>query len=238
MTQRPVEEAPILSYPRLTKCMPDETRHNPFHALHKALRFGHCRMLSELGAQDFGDDAAASRVLPQLVAQLDLFQEVAEARHAALLDALARRDVEAPTAVCQDHASHMAALAELQSLVRAVNVAAPQRRRLAARSIYRCYALYTSADMERMDEEETVLLTTLHGSLGEDDLRGITGRTLGQITPAHFQQLARLLLPALSIAELENLLGELRGHMEPGYFAAAVEPAIRALLAAGSSAAA
>jgi hypothetical protein len=236
--QRTVEEAPILSYPRLTKCMPDETRHNPFHALHKALRYGHCRMLSGLGAQDFGDDAAAGRLLPQLVMQLELFQAVAEARHAALLDALARRGLEAPAAVCQDHASHMTALAELQSLVRAVNVAAPQRRRLAARSIYRCYALYTSADMERMDEEETVLLTTLQGNLGEEDLRAITGRTLGRLTPAQFEQLARLLLPALSVAELEILLSELRDHMDPAYFTATVEPAIRTLLAARSSAAA
>jgi hypothetical protein len=226
-----------LSYPRLTKCMPDETRHNPFHALHKALRYGHCRMLSGLGAQDFGDETAG-RLLPQLVTQLDLFQTVAEARHAALLEALAARGLEAPATTCQDHASHMAALAELQSLVRAVNVAAPQRRRLAGRSIYRCYALYTSADMERMDEEETVLLTTLHGNLGEEDLRAITGRTFGQLSPAQFEQLARLLLPALSVAERENLIAELRDHMEPGHFTAAVEPAIRALTAAGSSAAA
>ena len=27
-----------MSYPRLTKCMPDESRHNPFHLLHKALK--------------------------------------------------------------------------------------------------------------------------------------------------------------------------------------------------------
>lgn len=123
-----------MSYPRLTKCMPDETRHNPFHLLHKALRFGHCRMLCELGAQDFGDDAVATRVLPQLVRQLDLFQAVAETRQSALVAALSRHGLEVPTATIDDHASHMAALAELQSLVRAVNVAAPQRRRLAGRS--------------------------------------------------------------------------------------------------------
>lgn len=227
-----------MSYPRLTKCMPDETRHNPFHLLHKALRFGHCRMLCELGAQDFGEDAVASRVLPQLVRQLDLFQAVAEARQAALLGALARHGIEVPPSTIDDHASHMAALAELQSLVRAVNVAAPQRRRLAGRSIYRCYALYTSADMERMDEEETILLTALHQGLEEDDLRAIAGRTFGGLAPRHFEQITALLLPALSTAELEVLLGELRLHLDPTYFADTVEPAIRPLLGEGSSAAA
>lgn len=226
-----------MSYPRLTKCMPDETRHNPFHLLHKALRFGHCRMLCELGAQDFGDEAVANRVLPQLVRQLSLFRAVAEARQSALMDALARRGLEMPTATVEDHASHMAALAELQSLVRAVYVAAPQRRRLAGRSIYRCYALYTSADMERMDEEETILLTALQEGLEEDDLRAIAGRTFGGLPPDHFEQIAGLLLPALSTAELEGLLGELRIHLDPGYFADTVEPKIRLLLGEGNFAA-
>lgn len=227
-----------MSYPRLTKCMPDETRHNPFHLLHKALRFGHCRMLCELGAQDFGDDAVATRVLPQLVRQLDLFQAVAETRQSALVAALSRHGLEVPTATIDDHASHMAALAELQSLVRAVNVAAPQRRRLAGRSIYRCYALYVSADMERMDEEETILLTALHQGLEEDELRAIAGRTFGGLAPPQFEQITGLLLPALSTAELKSLLADLRAHLDPAYFSETVEPAIRPMLGEGSSAAA
>lgn len=227
-----------MSYPRLTKCMPDETRHNPFHLLHKALRFGHCRMLCELGAQDFGDDAVATRVLPQLVRQLDLFQAVAETRQSALVAALSRHGLEVPAATIDDHASHMAALAELQSLVRAVNVAAPQRRRLAGRSIYRCYALYVSADMERMDEEETILLTALHQGLEEDELRAIAGRTFGGLAPPQFEQITGLLLPALSTAELKSLLADLRAHLDPAYFSETVEPAIRPMLGEGSSAAA
>lgn len=227
-----------MSYPRLTKCMPDETRHNPFHLLHKALRFGHCRMLCELGAQDFGDDAVAARVLPQLVRQLDLFQAVAEARQSALRGALTDRGLAVPQATVEDHASHVAALAELQSLVRAVNVAAPQRRRLAGRSIYRCYALYTSADMERMDEEETILLTVLQQGLEEDDLHAIAGRTFGALSRDHFEQITGLLLPALSTTELEKLLEELRAHLDPDDFMDWVEPAIRPQRGVGSTAAA
>jgi len=227
-----------LSYPRLTKRMPDETRHNPFHLLHKALRFGHCRMLSELGAQDFGDDAAGTRLLLRLVQQLELYRAVAEARQQALLAALAERGPEVAAATCQDHASHLTALAELDSLVRAVNVAAPQRRRLAGRSIYRCFALYAAADMERMDEDETILLAALHQALGEDDLRAIEGHSLGDLAPEHLERVTGLLLPALSRAELEALLGVLRNHMEPARYAGAVEPVIRPMPGGGNSAAA
>lgn len=227
-----------MSYPRLTKCMPDETRHNPFHLLHKALRFGHCRMLSELGAQDFSDDAAAGRLLLRLVQQLDLCRAVAEARQEALLSVLATRGLDMAAATCQDHVSHLTALSELESLVRAVNVATPQRRRLAGRSIYRCFALYAAADMERMDEDETMLLTQLHQVLPEEDLRAIEGRSFGDLAPDHLQLVSRLLLPALSTPELEALLGVLQNHMEPARYAGAIDAVIRPLLGPGSFAAA
>ena len=225
-------------YPRLTKCMPDEERHSPFQILHKALRFGHCRMLSELGARDFGDDATADRLLPQLVRQLDLYQAVADATQAALLAELGRRGLAAPASSGEDHAGHLMALAELQSLVRAVAVAAPQRRRPAGRSIYRCFALYASADMERMDEEETLLLSSLHLDLDDDTLRGIEAGTLGQLTTEHCQSLLQLLLTALAPAEFDALICRLRRHMEPSRFAAAVEPAVEPLMEGGRVAAA
>lgn len=227
-----------MSYPRLTKRMPDETRHNPFHLLHKALRFGHCHMLLELGAQDFSDDAAAARLLLRLVQQLDLYRAVAEARQEALLATLATRGLDMASTTCEDHASHLTALAELESLVRAINVAAPQRRRLAGRSTYRCFALYVAADMERMDEDETVLLTTLHQALNEDDLRMIEARSFGDLAQDHLQLVTRLLLPALSTAEVEALLGVLRHHMKPDRHAGALDAIFRPLLAPGNTAAA
>ena len=225
-------------YPRLTKCMPDEGRHSPFQILHKALRLGHCRMLSELGAQDFGDDATADQLLPQLVRQLDLYRAVADATQAALLAELGQRGLAAPASSGEDHAGHLMALAELQSLVRAVAVAAPQRRRLAGRSIYRCFALYASADMERMDEEETLLLSSLHMDLDDDTLRAIEAGTLGGLTTEHCQSFLQLLLPALAPDEFDALLCRLRRHMEPSRFAAAVEPAVRPLMKGGRVAAA
>ena len=223
-----------MSYPRLTKCMPDETRHNPFRLLHKALRFGHCRMLPELGAQDFSDDTAASQLLLRLVQQLDLYRAVAEARQEALLATLATHGLEVAPATCEDHVSHLTALAELKSLVRAVNVAAPRRRRPAGRSIYRCFALYVAADMERMDEDETMLLTTLHQALDDDDLRRIEGRSFGDLPPDGLQLVTRLLLPGLSAVEIEALLGVLQHHMEPNHYAGSLDAIFRPLLGPGN----
>ena len=212
--------------------MPDETRPNPFHLLYKALRFGHCRMLPELGAQDFGDDAVASRALLGLVQHLDLYRAVAEARQEALVAGLAAQGLDVDAPAHEDHAGHLTALVELASLVRAVNVAAPQRRRPAGRSIYRCYALYASSDMARMDEDETLLLTSLHDSLDDKTLSAMEGRIFAALAPQHFELLMRLLLPSLSRAENIGLLEVLEHHIEPACFQAAVEPVLRPMAAA------
>jgi hypothetical protein len=195
-------------------------------------------MLSELGAWDFGDDATADQLLPQLVRQLDLYRAVANSTQAALLAELGQRGLAAPASSGEDHAGHLMALAELQSLVRAVAVAAPQRRRPAGRSIYRCFALYASADMERMDEEETLLLSSLHLDLDDDTLRAIEAGTLGELTTEHCQSFLQLLLTALAPAEFDAMICRLRRHMEPSRFAAAVEPSVEPLMEGGRVAAA
>lgn len=205
-----------MSYPRLSKCMPDEARPNPFYLLNKAVRFGHCRMLLDLGVQDFGDDAGASRLMVKMVGHLDLYRAMSEAREVALLEALAAHRLGVDISHCQDHAGHLQALTELASLVRAVNVAAPQRRRPASRSIYRCYALYAASDMARMDEDETLLLATLHDRLPDETLRGIEGRAFALLTPPDVAALLHLLRPALSAQEYQQAVEVLCRNVDPG----------------------
>lgn len=226
-----------MPYPRLTKCMPDETRHNPFHLLDKALRYAHCRTLPELGALDFGDERALGRLL-DLVAQIDLHRAVAEARQQALLGALDGKGQAVLASLLDDHASHMKALAELQSLVRAVNVATPRRRALAGRSIYRCYALYAAADMARMDEDETVLLMALHQELDDAALRSAEGTCFAALAPEHLEALIRLCLPALSAGELDMLLALLLDHVAAETHRDLMAGVVTPLLSANSSAAA
>lgn len=226
-----------MPYPRLTKCMPDETRHNPFHVLDKALRYAHCRTLPELGALDFGDERALGRLL-ELVSQIELHRAVAEARQQALLAALDGRGQALLPALLDDHASHMTALAELQSLVRAVNVATPRRRGLAGRSIYRCYALYAAADMARMDEDETVLLMALHQELDDAALSAAEGACFAGLAPEHLEAVIRLCLPALSAGELDALLALLPGHLPAETHSALMAAVVTPLMSANSSAAA
>ena len=209
-----------MPYPRLTKCMPDETRHNPFHLLHKVLRLAHCRMIAELGTQDFADGDAPARLMLRLVQKLELNRTAAEARHQALLPLLGAQCLEAAAGACRDLSCHLAAIAELHSLIRAFNVATPPRRVAAGRTLYRCYALFGAADMGRMDREETALLANLHHQLSEAELRALEDRMLALLPPDQLHGLLQLAVLALTAAERQQLLAQLQRSVDARLFAA------------------
>ncbi|MFN4140294.1 hypothetical protein [Aestuariivirga sp.] len=188
--------------------MPNECRHNPFHDLHKALRLGHCRMLAALGAHDFADAASTAELLAGFGGLLALNRRHAEAEQAEL-DRAVSKAPEIAAHAKQDHAGHLAALAELQSLVRSVQVAAPARRNIAGQSLYRCYALFAASDMARMDAEETALLGLLHQALTDDELRDMEGRILRTLSRDELETCMSLSGPAFSPSERPAALAKL-----------------------------
>lgn len=188
--------------------MPNECRHNPFHDLHKALRLGHCRMLAALGAHDFADGASTAGLLGEFGNLLALNRRHAELEQAELGRAAAKAPGIAAHAG-QDHAGHLAALAELKSLVRSVQVAAPARRNIAGQSLYRCYALFAASDMARMDAEETELLGLLHQALTDEELREIEGRILRALNREELETCMLLSEPAFSPSERPAALAKL-----------------------------
>ena len=220
-----------MPYPRLTKCMPDERRHNPFQVLHKALRHGHCRLLSDLGAADFGDEAGAADLVSRLAGFLRLDRAVLAAT------ATLPRPAEEPPLV-RDQSGHLAALSELDSLMRAVAIATPQRRPAAGRALYRCFALFAACDMARMDGQETALLGGLHQAYGDEQLRAMESEVFRRLPAEELESVLRLMLPALSPPELEAALGRLQNDVGPARFATLFQEAVRPLLTGNSSAAA
>jgi hypothetical protein len=218
--------------------MPDETRHNPFYFTHKALRFGHCRMLAALGMHDFTDDRPSADLLETLAQLIALSRFDLEAEKTVLLPALAARKPGAAAEQEREQSCHMAALAELESLIRAVNVATAQRRNIAGRALYRCYALFAAADMARMDSEETCLLATLHQAFADDELRGLEGRLLAHLPEEELGTCLQLMMPALNAPERLAFLERLAQMVAPDTYSALLEQVVRPLLVTIDSAAA
>ncbi|WP_373503114.1 hypothetical protein [Aestuariivirga sp.] len=219
-----------MSYPRLTKCLPNECRHNPYFHIHKALRLGHCRLLADLGAHDFSHDAGTRDLMKRLQSLIALSRAHldAESREIGMgLDA--RRPSSAPV-WNHDPAGHRHALAELESLVRSVNVATPARRNIAGHALYRCFALFAAADMEHMNSEETELLSTLHDLFTDEELSASEVRMLASLPVETLLDCMCLMMPALNHQERIVILSRLRSAMDGMVFDTLIETGVKPVL--------
>ena len=184
--------------------MPDGSRHNPFHLLNKALRFGPCRVLTRLGAHDFSASPGEWQ-LARLARLIAVVRSLGEGETRYLMEGLAARLPEPAAAAPETSAGQAAALAELHSLIRAVRVATPERRPIAGQSLYRCYALFAAADLARMDRQETELLAVLHRAFDDAQLRALEAELAAATLEAHPRYFDALLRSALSAAEHARL---------------------------------
>lgn len=219
-----------MSNPVLTACQPDEARHNFYHIIHKALRYGHCRMLSAIGANDFGNELATRVLLADLRQLIVLGRSHLEGENREIHTALEARRPGASAHAAEDHGHHEQSFAELESLIRAVEVAVPSRREVAGRALYRRYALFAADDMLHMSEEETDLLEALHQAFTDEELMAIEGRIVAAIPPEKMMAYARLMMPALSHPERVGLLSKMQKAMPEaafsGLLAGAVKPSL------------
>lgn len=199
-----------MSHPRLAAYLLDAGRHNFYHGIHKALRLGHCRMLAELGAHDYSNAGETAALLQKLRGLIGLGRSHLEGENREIHAALEARQPGITAYAAAEHAAHEQAFAELESLIRAVEVAIPERRPLAGQALYQRYGLCAAADMEQMYLEETEVLSALHSAFSDAELMAIEARMLAGIAPDKMAAYTALLMPALSPAERLEQLQKLR----------------------------
>jgi hypothetical protein len=219
-----------MSQPRAAASLPNESRHNFYHAIHKGLRLGHCRMLAALGSHDFGNEPKTRALLEELRSLIGLGRSHLEGENREIHSALEARKPGASSHAADDHHHHELAFAELESLIRAVEAAAQGNRNRAGNALYKRYATFAAADMEHMHEEETELLSALQDAFNDDELQAIEGRIVSAIPPQKMMAYMRLMMPALNHPERVGMLSKLQSAMPPqvfdGLLAEGVKPSL------------
>lgn len=221
-----------MSHPTLNRSMPDETRHNFYLIIHKALRLGHCRILPAIGSHDFTEEGKTRDLLDELRRLIDLGRTHLNSENREIHAVLESRKPGASAHAADDHKHHEQAYAELESLIRAVEVAIPSRREFAGRALYRRYALFAADDMVHMNEEETDLLQVLHGLFTDAELVAMEDRIVAAIAPSKMAAYLRLMMPAMNHGERVAMLASMHKAMPPqvfeGVLAEAVKPSLSA----------
>lgn len=203
--------------------VPGGTRHDFYHAIHKALRLGHCRMLADLGSHNYRDAAATLRLMAELRQLIALGRSHLESENREIHAALEARAPGASAEAAEDHEAHEASFAELEALITAVEEASHATREKAGRALYKRYALFAAHDLEHMNEEETALLSVLHGAFTDEELIAIEGRIIAAVPPPKMAAYMALMVPALNHCERVELICKLQAAMP--------EPAFTGLLA-------
>ena len=214
-----------------TNYVPDETRHNFYHAIHKALRLGHCRMLPALGSLDYRDRAKTEAVMADLRGLLSVARGHLEGENREIHAALEERAPGASAHAADNHDSHEASFAEIEELIRAVEQADVPQRELAGRRLYRRYAVFAAHDLEHMNVEETELLTALHEAFTDAELKAMEGRIIAAVPPEKMMAVMKLMAPALNHAERVELLAKMQQAMPEAAFKTLLAAAIRPSLA-------
>ncbi len=212
--------------------IPDETRHDFYHAIHKALRLGHCRILPALGAHNYRDDAKTAALMADLRGLLALAKSHLEGENREIHAALEERAPGASAHAAEDHGEHEKSFAEIEELIRSIELAPPSAREKAGRALYKRYAIFAAHDIEHMNVEETELLVALHDAFTDDELRAIESRIVSAIAPPRMAAYMALMAPALSHGERVELLAKLQKAMPEGGFNSLLADAIRPSLAA------
>lgn len=215
-----------------TNYVPDDTRYNFYHAIHKALRLGHCRMLPALGSLDYRDRARTDVVLADLRGLMAVGQGHLDGENREIHTALEQRAPGASSHAADGHDDHERSFAEIEELIVQIEQAPLPERELLGRRLYKRYAAFVAHDLEHMDIEETELLTALHDAFTDEELKAIEGRIVAAIPQQKMAAVMMLMAPALNHAERVELIAKLQKAMpEPafnGMLSAAIKPALDA----------
>lgn len=208
----------------------DESRHNFYHIIHKALRLGHCRMLAALGSHDYRDAARTAELMADLRGLILLGQGHLEGEDREIHAPLEQRKPGSSAHAADDHEDHAHSFAEIETLIRAVEAATDATREAAGHALYKRYALFAAHDFEHMNAEETELLATLHEAFTDEELHGMEGRIVAAIPPPKMASYLKLMIPAMNHRERVEFIGRMKAGMpEPvfaGILSGAIEPSL------------
>lgn len=209
---------------------PDSSRHNFYYVIHRGLRFGHCRLLAEIGSTDFGNAAAVKTLVAHIREFLGLARSHLEGENREIHTALEARAPGASAHAADDHAGHETSFAELEALLQQVESAAPARAAAAGQALYSRYAIFAAHDYEHMAEEETALLAALQQSFTDAELIDIEHRIVAAIPPHKMAAYLRLMMPAINHPERVGFAGKLQAAMPAAAFEDVMDNVVKPVL--------
>jgi hypothetical protein len=194
-----------------------------YAGIHKALRAFMADTLLAVGRMDPTDDAEVAQVEQRVLQLLGLCGGHLAHENAFVHPAIEARAPGASDRIAhehEDHARHIAQLAEMTAQVRA---AGPQQRHAVALGLYRALALFIAENFQHMHVEETAHNAVLWARYTDAELLAIHDALVASIAPDEMMAVVRWLVPFMNPLERFHLLADMRAKAPAPAFAAVLE---------------
>lgn len=197
--------------------------------IHKAIRSALFEMAATLGRTAFAEPAEAAAAVVGLRQLFECLTEHAEHEDVVVLPELRHCAPELHAVLEDEHARLVGMQRELEQLLpRLAEAGAEQRPAIGQRLQHALHRLI-AAQLTHLVREEVEVNRALWAQFDDDGLRALHARIMTRIAPNRLTQWLRLMLPALSLPERQQLLGDLQHKLPADAFAALTAPA-RAVL--------
>lgn len=197
--------------------------------IHKAIRSALFDAAIALGRTAFADAAEADAAVTRLRQLFAWLAEHAEHEDAIVLPELQRCAPEVHAGLEAEHARLVGMQRELEQLLPRLAAAAADQRPAIGRRLQHGLHDLIAAQLAHLEREEIGANRALWERFDDDGLRALHARIMARIAPERLAQWLRLMLPALSRPERQQLLGDLQRRLPPDAFGALTAPARAAL---------
>lgn len=205
----------------------DQPRHDLYYAIHKGIRYAHCRLLMRIGSLDLDNDAARDALVSALRDHLNLCNGHLAHENREIHTALEARSPGASEVAEEGHVEHEKTFEELGRLIGTLATAAPGERQKVAHALYRRFALFMANDFEHMHEEETVLQPALQMAFTDEELLAIEHRIVASIPPHEMPLNMVPIVAAMHPGERREMLAGMKAGMPPADFAGMLDGLVK-----------
>jgi hypothetical protein len=185
-------------------------RHDIYALIHKGLRGCMSDVLARTGRVDVDDDEDVHQTASAVRGLLSICRSHLEHEDKHLHRAMEERRAGSAKTTLADHAKHLEAFEEIDSLLRALESSEGAARAAAAQRLYRALAVFVADNYEHMNVEETENNEVLWATYTDDELRAIERAIVASQTPEQMRLTLRWMVPSMAPAERAALLGGLQ----------------------------
>jgi hypothetical protein len=210
-----------------------QTRIDLFGVIHKTLRARLFDLCLEVARADFSNPSEVRIALETYRRTLGELREHHDHEDTFVEPALRAREPAVSALIAEQHAAANAALAELDALVAALEIATVDERPAIGTRLCARYQRFLIDYLEHLDHEETVVNGALWKHFTDGELMALRGRLQASISPARFAQWLEIMLPAINFDERAALLRDIKASAPEPAFAAAAAVAARVLGSSG-----